>query len=151
MVDINKAQMIIDQYSSLEGGLLECLHAVQHQFGYVPKETIDTLADGFNISRAEVHGVISYYHDFRTKPAGLNVIKVCQAESCQAMGSRALTEHVQKKLALDIGQQNEEYSLEAVYCFGNCALSPNLEINGKLHARVGQDDFNHLIKAGGKS
>ena len=150
MIDMNKAQMIIDQYSNVKGGLLECLHAIQGQFSYVPAETIDNLAEGFNISRAEVHGVISYYHDFKTKPAGRNVIKVCQAESCQAMGSRVLTDHVQKKLALGIGEQNEEYSLEAVYCFGNCALSPNLEINGKLHARVGQDDFDSLINMGDK-
>lgn len=147
MVDINEAQRIVDKFSKLEGGLLECLHGLQHLYGFVPAETIEIMADGFNISRAEVHGVISYYHDFRTKPRGRTLVRVCQAEACQAMGSRALSSHVVKKLGLEVGQSNEDYTLEAVYCFGNCALSPNLEINGKLHARVGQDNFDELIEA----
>ncbi len=149
MVDLNKAQEIVDHYSQVEGGLLECLHGLQQAFGYVPKETIDIMADGFNISRAEVHGVISYYHDFRLKPYGRTVVRICQAEACQAMGSRALSAHVAKKMGIDVGKSNEEYTLEAVYCFGNCALSPNLEINGKLHARVDQDNFDELIKKEG--
>lgn len=151
MIDMVKAQHIVDNHKDLEGGLIECLHALQHSFGYVPKETIDVAAEGFNISRAEVHGVISYYHDFKTKPHGKTVVKVCQAEACQAMGSRALTDHVEKTLGMEVGETTEDYSLEAVYCFGNCALSPNVEIDGKLHARVGQDDFDGLISGEEKS
>ena len=148
MVDLAKAQDIVERHQNIEGGLLECLHAVQQVFGYVPVTTIDLMADGFNLSRAEVHGVISYYHDFKTSPNGRNVVRVCQAEACQAMGSRKLSDHVVKKLGLNVGESNEEYTLEAVYCFGNCALSPNVEINGRLHARVGQDNFDDLLKKG---
>ncbi len=145
MVDLNKAQAIVDRFSNMEGGLLECLHAVQEGFGYVPPETVELMADGFNISRAEVHGVISYYHDFRKKPAGKNVVRICQAEACQAMGSRELSDHVEKKLGLTAGSSTEDYTLDVVYCFGNCALSPNVEINGKLSARVSPDNFDALL------
>ncbi len=151
MIDMDKAQHIVDSHTHLEGGLLECLHALQHSFGYVPQETIELAADGFNISRAEVHGVISYYHDFRTKPHGKKVVKICQAEACQAMGSRALTKHAEDTLGMAMGETTEEISLEPLYCFGNCALSPNVEIDGKLHARVGQDDFDRLMDSGEKS
>ena len=145
MINMEEALHIIDQHKHVKGGLLACLHELQHAFGYIPKETIDITAEGFNISRAEVHGVISYYHDFKTNPHGKTVIRICQAEACQAMGSRALTDHAKEKLGLDIGETTEDYTLEPVYCFGNCALSPNMEINGKLHARVGQDDFDQLL------
>lgn len=148
MADLDHAKKIVEEFEKVEGGLLECLHAIQKAFGYVPKETIDIMADGFNISRAEVHGVISYYHDFRTSPAGRTVVRVCQAEACQAMGSRDLTKRVEEILGLEIGTSTAEITLEAVYCFGNCALSPNLEIDGKLHARVDKDNFEKLLKPG---
>jgi formate dehydrogenase subunit gamma len=148
---MDKATEVISRFKDLEGGLLECLHGVQHAFGYVPKETVDILADTFNLSRAEVHGVISYYHDFKTSPSGRKVVRVCQAEACQSMGSRGLTDRVKEVLGIEeMGATSEdgEYSLEAVYCFGNCALSPNIEINGKLHARVSSDNFETLLKQG---
>lgn len=148
MVDLDKAREIIADYSSIKGGLLECLHGLQHVFGYVPKETIDSIADGFNISRAEVHGVISYYHDFKTSPRGRKIVRICQAEACQSMGSRELTKRVEELLGIDVGKtsENGDYSLEAVYCFGNCALSPNIEIDGTLHARVTPERAKDLIK-----
>ncbi|MBT5074123.1 MAG: formate dehydrogenase subunit gamma [Kordiimonadaceae bacterium] len=151
-IDLEKANEIVARFKDVEGALLECLHALQHSFGYVPAETLDIMADGFNISRAEVHGVISYYHDFKTSPTGRTVVRVCQAEACQSMGSRHLSEHVQKKLGINMGETGADgnYSLEAVYCFGNCALSPNIEIDGKLHARVGPDKFDEIINAGEK-
>lgn len=148
MIDLDKANEVISRFEKVEGGLLECLHAVQHTFGFVPKETLDLMADCFNISRAEVHGVISYYHDFKTSPNGRTVVRICQAEACQAMGSRGLTDHVKDILGLEMGASDDDYSLEAVYCFGNCALSPNLEINGRLHARASKDNFEKLLKAG---
>jgi len=151
MADLDKAKEIIRCFKDIEGGLLECLHALQHAFGFVPKETVDIIADGFNLSRAEVHGVISYYHDFKTSPGGRTVVRICQAEACQAMGSRALTDQVAKLLGLNIGETNEDYSLEAVYCFGNCALSPNIEVNGKLQARASKDNFEKLLKSEGAS
>nr|WP_250646706.1 NAD(P)H-dependent oxidoreductase subunit E [Pseudemcibacter aquimaris] len=145
---MDKAQEIIAEYTSLPGGVLECLHGLQGVFGYVPKETIDLIADGFNISRAEVYGVISYYHDFRTSPAGRKIVRICQAEACQAMGSRELTERVEEILGIQTGKtsENGDVTLEAVYCFGNCAISPNLEIDGKLHARVTGEKAAELLK-----
>lgn len=151
MVNLEHAKEIVAQFENVEGGLLECLHSIQKVFGYVPRETIDIIADGFNISRAEVHGVISYYHDFRTEPAGRAIVRVCQAEACQAMGSRSLTKRVEEILGLELGDSNENFTLDAVYCFGNCALSPNLEIDGKLHARVDKDNFEKLLKSGGET
>lgn len=151
MANLDHASEIIKQFEKVEGGLLECLHAIQKSFGYVPKETVDIIADGFNISRAEVHGVISYYHDFKTSPGGRTVVRICQAEACQAMGSRDLTKRVEDILGLKIGDSNENFTLEAVYCFGNCALSPNLELNGKLHARVDKDNFEKLLKSGARA
>ena len=150
MVDLDKAKKIIDNFKDVEGALLECLHGLQHDFGYVPKETLDLMADGFNISRAEVHGVISYYHDFKTSPQGRKIVRICQAEACQSMGSRALTERVTELLGINVGETSKDgqYSLEAVYCFGNCALSPNIEIDGKLHAKVVPDNFINLINSG---
>lgn len=149
MADLDEAKEIIGRYINIQGGLLECLHALQHVFGYVPKETVDLMAEGFNISRAEVHGVISYYHDFKTTPGGRTKVRICQAEACQAMGSRQLTEQVKSLLGLDVGENNDEYSFEAVYCFGNCALSPNIEINGKLLPRANKDNFEKLLKSEG--
>ena len=150
MIDMDKANEVINRFKDLEGGLLECLHGVQQAFGYVPKETVNVMADAFNLSRAEVHGVISYYHDFKTNPEGRKVVRICQAEACQSMGSRGLTERVKDVLNIDLGDTSAdgEYSLEAVYCFGNCALSPNVEIDGKLHARVSSDNFEALLKQG---
>jgi|TARA_R110002096_G_scaffold257381_1_gene451028 formate dehydrogenase subunit gamma len=151
MTDLTQAADIVERFKKMPGGLLECLHAVQAAFGYVPKETVDIMADGFNISRAEVHGVISYYHDFRTSPSGRTVVRVCQAEACQAMGSRELTDRIVDLLGLNVGETSKDYTLDAVYCFGNCALSPNVEINGTLHPRVSSDNFEKLVKAGGAS
>lgn len=150
MRDLDKAKTIIGDFKDVDGALLECLHAIQAYYGYVPKETVDLMADGFNLSRAEIHGVISYYHDFKTSPQGRTIIRVCQAESCQAMGSRQLSKHVQQKLGVEFGETTSDYSLEAVYCFGNCALSPNIEVNGKLHARVSLDKFDLILQEGVK-
>ncbi|MDG1438201.1 MAG: NAD(P)H-dependent oxidoreductase subunit E [Emcibacteraceae bacterium] len=147
MVDIREATDIIDRYTALPGGLLECLHGLQGVYGYVPKDTIDLMADGFNLSRAEVHGVISYYHDFKTSPQGRKIVRICLAEACQSMGSRDLSARVEELLGIKVGQtsENGDVSLEAVYCFGNCALSPNIEVDGKLHARVDKDNFENLM------
>ena len=150
MINLDKAASIINDFKNLKGGLLECLHGLQHYFGYVPQETIDVMADAFNLSRAEVHGVISYYHDFKNSPQGRRLVRVCQAEACQAMGSSTLTEHMKQKLGLDMGQTDDQgdYTLDAVYCFGNCALSPNIEIDGKLYGRASIEKFDAIINKG---
>ncbi len=146
--DEQEALQVIAQFASLKGGLMEALHGLQHAFGYIPTESYELLADAFNLSRAEVYGVKSFYHDFRSEPAGHHVIQICQAESCQAMGSRRLTSHVQNMLGIKLGETTHDghFTLEAVYCLGNCAVSPNVTLDGRLHARMSEQAIDNLLK-----
>ena len=147
MVNIDKAIDVIDRYINMPGGLLECLHGLQAVFGYVPKESINDIAEGFNISRAEVHGVISFYHDFKTHPVGRNRVQICRSEACQSMGSRQLESHAKQRLGIDYHQTTDDgnISLEPVYCLGNCACSPSIRVNDKVFARVDQHRFDELM------
>lgn len=129
------------------GALLPILHAVQDKLGYIPPESLPILAEGLNLSRAEVHGVVSFYHYFRSTPAGNHRVQICRAESCQAMGSRALERHVKKRLNIDYQQTTADgdITLEPVYCLGNCACSPAIRINDEIHGHVDADKFDQLI------
>ena len=145
--DARSALQVIEKFTRLKGGLMEALHGLQQAFGYIPEQSFDLLADGFNLSRAEVYGVKSFYHDFRSAPAGRHVVKICQAESCQSMGSRGLTTHVQDLLGIKLGETSRDgkFTLEALYCFGNCAVSPNISIDGKLYGRMTAERFEALL------
>jgi len=149
--DEGEARRVIAPCARLRGGLLEALHALQHAFGYVPEESCALLAEAFNLSRAEVYGVRSFYEDFRSAPSGDHVIEVCQAESCQARGSRKLTAHAQNILGLRLGETSVDghVTLRAVYCLGNCAVSPNITLDGKLYGRVSAERFDRLLKKAG--
>jgi len=140
-------QRSLAQYSSEPGGLLPALHALQAELGYVPPDAVPDIARAFNLSRAEVHGVISFYHDFRTEPAGRHVVQICRAEACQAMGSRALEQHALASLGLDFGETTDDgaITLEEVYCLGNCACSPSVRIDDDIHARVDTARFDALV------
>jgi formate dehydrogenase subunit gamma len=129
------------------GALLPILHEVQGRFGYIPAEGIPVIAAVLNLSRAEVHGVVSFYHDFRSEPPGKHVIRVCRAESCQAMGAVALASHIKRRLQLDFGQTSDDrlFALEAVYCLGNCACSPAITIDEELYGRVTAQRFDRLL------
>ena len=129
------------------GALMLVLHAVQDRLGYIPPEAVPAIAHALNLSRAEVHGVISFYHDFRTAPPGRKIIRVCRAESCQAMGAAALAAHVQKCLGIKFGQTSDdgEFTLEPVYCLGNCACSPAIVVGDDLHGRVSPRRFDEII------
>lgn len=129
------------------GALLPLLHDVQEELGYVPPSTIPQIAAGLELSRAEVQGVIDFYHDFRTTPPGRYVIQICRAEACQAMGAVALEQHVSERLGVGMGEtaSNGRYTLEPVYCLGNCACSPSIMINQSLHARVNADRFDEIM------
>lgn len=146
--DEAQAKMLISGFAKLKGGLMEALHGLQNAFGYVDDAALPLLAEAFNLSNAEVYGVRSYYHDFRKAPAGRHVIKICQAESCQAMGSRALTEHARKLLGIELGETNTQgmVTLEAVYCLGNCAISPNIMMDDRVYGRMTADKFDRLLK-----
>jgi len=120
------------------GPLLEILHSVQNELGFVPPEAVPLIADALNLSRAEVHGVLSFYHHFRDRPAGQHTLKLCRAEACQSMKGDALAEFAKRRLQLDFGQTREDgkVTLEAVYCLGNCACAPSAMIDGQLRGRV---------------
>jgi formate dehydrogenase subunit gamma len=140
---------IVSDYAGQIGPLMPVLHAVQEHFGYVPEAAVPLLASQLNLSRAEVHGVIGFYHDFRAQPAGRHLIQVCRAEACQAMGSVALEQHIKQLLGIDFGQTTADgqFSLEPVYCLGNCACTPSLRIDDDIHARVTPKRFEQLLQA----
>ena len=133
------------------GPLLEILHAVQDELGSVPPEAVPLIADGLNLSRAEVHGVISFYHHFRERSPGRHVVQLCRAEACQSMNSRALEEFVRGRLRVDFGETTADgrVTLEAVYCLGNCACAPSMMVDGQLHGRVTPENFGELAKESG--
>ncbi|MGB5290122.1 MAG: formate dehydrogenase subunit gamma [Lysobacterales bacterium] len=138
---------VIQKFSDVAGGLLPLLHEIQAKIGFIPKDCVPQIARGMGLSRAEVHGVISFYHDFHDQPRGEKTIHLCRAEACQAMGSRNLERHVKKRLGIDYGDTTPDgrFSLEPVYCLGNCACSPSIRIDDDVHARVDAARFDELL------
>jgi formate dehydrogenase subunit gamma len=132
---------------SLPGGLLPILHAVQEALGFVPPDAVPLIAHELNLSRAEVHGVISFYHYFRTERGGRHVVHVCRAEACQSLGATALEAHAKKSLGIDYHGTSSDgaITLEPVYCLGNCALGPSLMIDEQLQGRVSAQRFDELM------
>jgi formate dehydrogenase subunit gamma len=132
------AREIALRYGNRPDALLEILHDLQEDLGFIPEAALPALAKALNLSRAEVHGVVSFYHDFRREPAGRHVIKVCRAEACQAMGGNELVSMIERFLSVKLGQTTADgaITVEAVYCLGNCALSPAIMVDGKLVGRV---------------
>lgn len=133
--------------SALPGGLLPALHDIQDALGYVPPEGVPAIAEAFNLSRAEVHGVISYYHHFRSAPPGRHVVQVCRAEACQSMGAEALLAHAERRLgcASHATSADGRYSLEPVYCLGLCASSPAIAIDEQPRGRMSAAAFDRVI------
>jgi len=143
--DVSK---VIQKYVDIPGGLLPLLHEIQAGFGFIPKDCVPAIASGMGLSRAEVHGFISFYHDFHDQPRGRETIHLCRAEACQAMGSRKLETHVKTRLGIDYGGTTADgrFSLEPVYCLGNCACSPSIRIGDDVFARVDADRFDELLE-----
>lgn len=141
-------QTIVDGLKDKKGALLPILHEIQNALGYVPPETVPTIAKALNLSRAEIHGVISFYHYFRDTPVGKHTVRVCRAESCISMGGRELESHVKNKLCIDYHETTTDgqFSLEAVYCLGNCACSPAVQIDNDVYGRVSNADFDDILK-----
>ncbi len=137
----------IERFRVEPGGLLPLLHAVQEILGYIPETSVPIIARAMNLSRAEVHGVISFYHDFRTEPGGRHTVQICRAEACQAMGSGALEAHAKQALEIGYGQTTADgaITLEPVYCLGNCACSPSVRIDDEVHARVDATALDSLL------
>lgn len=140
---------IIAAHAAMEGPLLPVLHAVQAEFGRVPQEALPVLARELNISRAEVHGVVSFYHDFREMPAGRHVLKLCRAEACQAMGGTSLAQSAMTLLGVDWHgtTANGAVTLEPVYCLGLCACAPAAMLDGRVIGRV---DASRLAEIAGE-
>jgi len=138
---------IVREHAERPGALLPILHAIQDQFGYVPDSAVGIISARLNLSRAEVHGVISFYHFFRTTAPGRKTLYVCRAEACQAMGSRAIEQYVRDKLKIDFHQTTSDgrFSLEPVYCLGNCACSPAVMIDDTVYGRVSADQLDELL------
>jgi len=132
----------------LPGALLPILHSLQDEFGYIDDAMIPLVAEALNISHAEVHGVISFYHDFRRAPVGRHVLQVCRAESCQAMGCNSLIAHIEKRLGVKLGETTADwnFTLRPVYCLGNCALSPAVMLDGQPYGRVSPAVADSLIE-----
>jgi len=133
--------------ADLPGALIPILHAIQAEIGYVPDSAVPIVAEVLNLSRAEVHGVVTFYHLFRRTPPGRSTVYVCRAEACQAMGSRDLEAHIKNFLGVDFHETTADgrYSLEPIYCLGNCACSPAVMIDETVHGRVTPDRIDALL------
>jgi formate dehydrogenase subunit gamma len=142
-----RTRAIVADLRFLEGPLLPILHEVQQEFGYVPQEAMPVIAEELNLSRAEVHGVVTFYHDYRDHPAGRHVLKLCRAEACQSMGGDALAERVKTLLGIDFHQTTLDggVTLEPVYCLGLCACAPAVMLDGELYGRVDDQTAAELV------
>ena len=138
---------ILADWIDQPGALLPVLHGIQERLGYLPETAVEPVAEALNLSRADVHGVISFYHHFRNTPPGRRVIQLCRAESCRAMGAQRLEDHVKQVLGIDFHQTSAdgEVSLEPVYCLGNCACSPSVRIDDTVYGDVTPQAFDELL------
>lgn len=150
--DVEQVRAIAAELASLDGPLLPILHAITDRLGHVDERAIPVVAEVLNLSRAEVHGVVSFYHDFRRQPAGRHVLKVCRAEACQSMGCERLVAELETGLGIAMGGTTPDgrVTLETVYCLGNCALSPAVMLDGELHGRVDAAGAHELLRRAGR-
>jgi formate dehydrogenase subunit gamma len=144
---------IVQELKDKPGALLPILHGIQEELGHVPEEAIPIIASELNLTRAEVHGVVTFYHDFRSEAPGRHVVKICQAESCQAAGSEALTAFAKRRLGIDFHHTTADRActLEPVYCLGNCALSPSVMVDKEVFGRVTPERFDEIVNEAKKS
>ncbi len=142
-----RAADIIVANSDHEGPTVVILHALQDAFGHVPEAAIAMVAEALNLSRAEVHGVFTFYHDFRHEPAGRHVLKLCRSEACQSMGGEALAAHAEKKLGIALGQTTPDgrVTLEPIYCLGLCATAPSAMLDGRVIGRLTEARLDALV------
>jgi formate dehydrogenase subunit gamma len=145
--DETRAGEIIAAYADLPGAALPILHALQDAFGFVPQDAVPMIAEALNLSRAEVHGVVSFYHDFRHAPAGRRVLKLCRAEACQSMGCDALAARAQARLGIGWGETTRDgaVTLDPIFCVGLCAVAPSAMIDGRLVGRLDGAKLDRLL------
>jgi formate dehydrogenase subunit gamma len=144
---IEATRAILQRLAGAPGALLPILHAIQDELGYIPRLALPEVAVALNLSRAEVHGVVTYYHYFRSEPPGRHVVQICRAEACKAMGADALLAHAQHSLACQVHHTRADglYSVDAVFCLGLCASSPAMLVDNELHARMTSARFDQLM------
>jgi formate dehydrogenase subunit gamma len=153
MTELSTTQSTVQEITATlkdkPGALLPILHGIQDTLGYIPEDSVADIAKALNLSRAEVHGVISFYHYFRTTPPGKHTVHLCVAESCQSMGSKQVVAHVKTKLGIDFHETTADgkFSLEPVYCLGNCACSPAMQIDKDIYGRVSAQLFDDAVNA----
>ena len=142
------AARIADAMADLPGALLPILHEVQKEYGYIPREAVQPIAEALNLSRAEVHGVISFYHHFRQRPVGRRLLQICRAEACQSVGALELEAGVKQLLGIDYHETTEDQavSLEPVYCLGNCACAPSIMLGDSVYGRVTIEQVGSLLE-----
>src|SRR6185437_1142086 len=135
---VRAVQLAVENHQGDRGPLMVMLHELQSTLGCIPSSAVPLLADALNLSRADVHGVVSFYKDFRAEPAGRRTVRICRAEACQSLGSEQLVHHATERLGVNLGDTtgDGEVTLDQVFCFGNCALGPSVEVDGRLYGRV---------------
>lgn len=145
---VRRVEAHIEAFKSMPGALLPLLHAIQDDLGYVPEQSYGKISKALSLSVAEVHGVVTFYHHFRTHPSGQHIVQICRAESCQAMGCEALEQHVKSVLGVDYHQTTTDGSitLEPVYCLGNCACSPAVMVDDEIYGRVTANKIDQIIR-----
>jgi formate dehydrogenase subunit gamma len=150
-MDREKVLAIVERHRDRQGPLVEILHEVQDALGCVPAEAVPVIAGALNLSRAEVHGVVSFYHHFRSSRPGRRVLRLCRAEACQSMNGRALESHAMRRLGIGFGETTPDggLTLEAVYCLGLCACSPAAMIDEEVHGRLTPERLDQLLQATG--
>jgi len=142
-----KIKQLIDKFQNKPGALLPLMHAIQDDLGFVPEEAYPLIAKAYQLSIAEIHGFVTFYHHFRRKPSGKNILHICRAESCQSMGSESIEQYCKDKLGIDYHETTADntLTLEPIYCLGNCACSPAVMINEKVIGRVTQSKIDQII------
>jgi formate dehydrogenase subunit gamma len=143
-------QRAVDRHAGEPGPLMELLHEVQAELGCVPRSAVPVLAEALNISRADVYGVITFYRDFREEPAGRRTVRICRAEACQSLGCDELVAHATDTLGVALGETtlDGEVTLDQVFCLGNCALGPSVEVDGRLYGRMSSDRLDQMLAVG---
>ena len=146
-----RTRAIVSDHKGLEGPLMPILHATMHAFGHVPEAAVPVIAEALNLSRAEVHGVVTFYHDFRRKVPGKHVLKLCRAEACQSMGCERLVKRAEDRLGVTCGHTSADgrVTLEPIYCLGLCATAPSAMLDGKIIGRLTEKKLDALLKEAG--
>lgn len=151
MVVDENVRALVAAHAGQRGALMPILHALVEEFGYVDPATVPIIADELNLSQAEVHGVVTFYRDFRTTPPGRTTMRICRAEACQAVGAAALVEYATARLGVRLGESTPDgaVTVDEVFCLGNCALGPSVQVGRTVHGRVDTARFDALVAEAG--